>query len=87
MTALRVTLARWLQRLATWIDVPRSVVTLVVPKDALYYRAVVLVADQEAMRSGSGMGESKRHQVLARLIKEFPTRSKRDVARAIEAAL
>lgn len=32
-------------------------------------------------------GEYKRHQVLSALIDAFPNRSKRDMARAIEAAL
>jgi hypothetical protein len=36
---------------------------------------------------GSASGESKRHQVYARLIKEFPEAKKRRLALAIEVAM
>ena len=46
-------------------------------------RAARLVGEQEGQE---GSGESKRHQVYARLLKEFPTRPKREAALAIEQA-
>jgi len=76
---VRTALAAWLRRLAAWIDVPA-------PLDALAERSYFLVRHQESQNPHSA-GESKRHQVYARLIKEFPTRSKRELARAIEDAL
>jgi hypothetical protein len=76
---VRTTLAAWLRRLAAWIDEPP-------PLDALAERAYALVRHEESQNPHSS-GESKRHQVYARLIKEFPTRSKRVLSRAIEDAL
>ena len=51
--------------------------------DALVVRARRLVSEQEGQPSS---GESKRHQVYARLLKEFPASLKREAALAIEQA-
>lgn len=47
-------------------------------------RAGVLTRDADTTLSG---GEAKRHQVYARLIKDFPAVDKRELALAIELAL
>ena len=52
--------------------------------DALLARTAVLVQEAEALAAS---GEYKRHVVYARLIKEFPSRLKRDIAFAIEQVL
>ena len=56
-----------------------------IPADALGARAWELVREQDTVPDRSG--ESKRHQVYARLIKEFPDVPKRVLARAIEDAV
>jgi hypothetical protein len=58
---------------------------LIVPNDGIVARARVLAGFQEQYADRSG--ESKRHQVLAQLLKDFPGNAKRDIALAIEAAL
>lgn len=73
----------WLRAFASWWE-GYDHVTVYIPKDALYQRAVILCALQEPAETA---GEAKRRQVYARLLKEFPTRPKRAVAKAIEAAL
>lgn len=62
------------------------VVTLTVPKDALYHRALVLTAAAD-QRHSPDHGEAKRHQVYSQLQKEFPAARKRAIGRAIEAVL
>lgn len=81
MTAIRLWLVEWLYRIAAWIDIPSPEAP---PPDGLFQRAVVLVRDADKL---DGSGEAKRHQVYARLIKEFPARSKRDISLSIEAGL
>ena len=56
------------------------------PKDLPPYleRAAVLVAAIDRVEQG---GEWKRHQVYARLIKEFPQISRKDLGLAIEIAV
>ena len=51
---------------------------------ALLDRATALIRQAEVLE---GSGEYKRHQVYARLIKEYPTRSRTELALAIEVAL
>ena len=54
------------------------------PSTALIERARQLVLREEA---GPGDGESRRHRVYAKLIKEFPAVSRRVLSRAIEDSL
>ncbi len=63
-----------------------EVKTLTVPVDDLFVRAGELTKLWDA-KLGSGFGEAKRHQVLAQLQKEFPTKSHREFALVIEAVL
>jgi hypothetical protein len=56
------------------------------PENPLLDRARILVQEQN-QRWPDRDGEAKRHQCYARLVKEFPTRAKREIARAIEDAL
>lgn len=55
------------------------------PDSPALARARALVAAADALKDASG--EYKRHQVYARLLKEFPRESKRAISRAIEEAL
>lgn len=55
----------------------------VVPPE-IFARARALTNDAETTLTG---GEAKRHAVYARIIKEFPATSKRELALAIELAL
>lgn len=80
---LKARIIGWLRAFASWWEGYEHV-TVYVPKDALYDRAKVLCLEQEPAETA---GEAKRHQVYARLLKEFPTRNKRAVALAIEAGL
>lgn len=79
-----------LRQWVAWIDPPpppppvTPVVTLTVKRDDLLMRAIELVIAAEKIWVG---GEARRHQVLARLMKEFPGQSKRSLALAIEAAV
>lgn len=83
---MRQRLASWLRALADWLDSsPVAEILLAVPVDELYERAVALTHAQESIEGRSG--ESKRHQVLAQLMKEFPASPMRGIALAIEAAL
>jgi hypothetical protein len=54
---------------------------------ALLSRAEVLCFEQEATSSSGTSGEYKRHNVYARLIKDFPAISKREISKAIEQGL
>jgi hypothetical protein len=49
-------------------------------------RAIELCKEQQIERPNA-TGENKRHQVMSRLIKEFPTASHRELSRAIEDAI
>ena len=71
-------IAYYLRRLAEWLD-PLSDPTVL-------SRARELTQEWES-KLGAGFGEAKRHQVYARLIKEFPEKSKRQLSAIIEAAL
>lgn len=71
----RVWIARWLRRMATWIDPSH---------DALLEAARVRT---RAWAPHDCSGEHKRHQVYAALIKAFPGARKRDIAFAIERVL
>lgn len=62
-----------------------DVVKLSVPKDEVYSRARLLIL--EAKTNTHTSGESKRHQVYAQLIKEFPKQYKRHLALVIETVL
>lgn len=82
---MRARVVRWLRACAAWVEGDAAAMrVLYVPVDAVLQRAAVL-CDEQADRDVSG--ESKRHQVYARLLKEFPTRNRRAIALAIEAAL
>ena len=64
----------------------RDVVVLRIPRDRVFTRALEATRHvNEHNREASG--ENKRHQVYARLLKDFPHRSHRKIALAIEAAL
>ena len=76
MSRVRAGAARWLRRLAVWVDVP--------VEDALVTRARGLVTQAEQQAAPGTSGEFKRHQVYARLLKNFPSRAKADCASAIE---
>lgn len=54
--------------------------------DDVLQRAVSLTQLYER-QYGAGFGEAKRHQVYARLMKEFPTIKRRTLSVAIERAL
>lgn len=71
----------WLLELADKIYTPPE------PFDLVLLRAVTLVRHQDSLRPQSGLGESKRHQVYAQLIKDFPHVSKRQISRSIEDAI
>ena len=75
---MRHTIGAWLRRLAEWVDP-----TLWDEIDETAER--LARAAEEA--HGAGFGEAKRHQVYARLIKVYPTVSKRLLSRAIEDAV
>ena len=86
---LRLHLLAFLRGWVQWIDPPAPLAPITailrtIPQDALFYRAVTLVIEAETTWVS---GEARRHQVFARLLKEFPQATKRDVAWAIEAAL
>ena len=85
----RQSLGRLLQRFAAWVygPVPSvDVVTLTVPKDALYSVACALCHYADTLH-GSSFGEAKRHYVYAQLEKTFPEQSAQDRALLIEAAV
>lgn len=73
-------IASWLRRLANWID-PAPVAGT-----ALSQMAAVLVRQADDTH-GHASGEHRRHQVYARLLKEFPAAPKRNVSQAIETAV
>ena len=72
-------LARLFRRVAEWLDPHYN--------PALLSRARELTKLAEETHVGSGFGEARRHQVYARLIKEFPSWSRRAISLVIEAAL
>ena len=71
-------LARWLRRIAEWLDPLHDPILLA--------RAKELVEKWEK-ELGPGFGEAKRHQVYAKLLKEFPAIAKRVISATIEEAL
>jgi hypothetical protein len=75
---MKLRFAKWLRALADLLDPP--------PDTMLLQVADHLCAFQEKNYPERG-GEAKRHQVYAALLKMFPDRTKRNVARAIEAVL
>jgi len=85
MTAAVWITATVLLVVAVWL-VQRRMTPKEVVVDPILARARVLTAEQDE-RWGDRDGEAKRHQVYSRLIKEFPDRQKRELARAIEDAL
>jgi len=58
---------------------------LAIPSSDIHERAVALVREQETYKDRGG--EAKRHQVYARLQKEFPGLLKRKISRIIEDAV
>lgn len=73
-------IAYWLRRLADWLDAPS------VASTPLAHMAEILVRQAEDTHSHAS-GEHRRHQVYARLLKEFPLESKRTLSQAIETAV
>ena len=73
-------LANLLRQLANWLVPPIPEPPPV--EDPALWRVRELVSAQES--AGGPSGEYKRHQVYARLLKEFPERRKRDLAYLIE---
>lgn len=67
-----------------WLEPVPSPAPVQAPPDPCYARVAELVhsIDREDQN-----GEWKRHQVYARLVKEFPDRRKRDLAYLIESIL
>lgn len=78
-------IARWLRRLADYLDPPVRQPEAVRSSP---YRDITtaLIADAEA-RFGAGFGDAKRRDVYAALLKRFPQARKRDLAYAIEQVL
>ena len=76
-------LSRFLHRLAEWLSPTPPPEPI--PDDPALPRVRVLVRQQET--AGGPSGEYKRHQVYAKLLKEFPTRRKRELANLIEMAM
>ena len=74
----------WLARLGGWIAPPCTRAHLDVPP-TLAGRIMELALEQHASPTSSG--EAKRHQVYARLLKDFPNMPHRQVALAIEVVL
>ena len=81
MGALIARWCRWILRMLGEPSCPYCHVD-----DDILRRAKVLTELYER-QYGQGFGEAKRHQVYARLMKEFPTIRKRTLAVAIERAL
>lgn len=81
MRTLRITLAGWLAWFAAWLRPAEPPP----PPDPKTLRAQALVADYDALVDVSG--EYKRHQVYARLRKEFPEAEGRDLGLLIELAV
>ena len=96
---LRLKLLAFLVAWAEWIEPPlptvetlqvveepqvESGVVIRVPEGPILTRAIELVL---AHMNEPMTGEAKRHAVYARLIKDFPSTLKRELAQSIEAAL
>ena len=84
IVAVRRWLARWLCRLAQWIDTMPTTSGSTWTTTALLDRARLLTDKAEQLDAS---GEYKRHSVYAALIKAFPDTRKRDLALAIEQVL
>ena len=79
-------LSQFLHRLAEWLSsTPPPAPPELLPEDPALWRVRALVKEQETMDGPSG--EYKRHQVYAKLLKEFPERRRRDLAYLIEVAI
>ena len=65
-------------------DLQARMATAATVSKPVFDRALQLTQDANTVLSG---GEAKRHLVYAKLIKDFPATSKRDLALAIELAL
>lgn len=78
------TLRQWLIRALLWLVAKIEPTESVSP---LLARARALAALWEVRTTGKGFGEMKRHNVLAQLVKEYPTVAKRELSRVIEEAL
>jgi len=78
-----------LSRLASWVlrCCGCSLLPLLPEVQKVVRRARVLCAEQDERCALGTSGEYKRHEVYARLLKEFPEVRKRNVALAIEVAL
>lgn len=73
-------IARWLRRLADWLDPPPPPKRVRTP----YADTTRLFMEQAEIRLGPGFGDAKRRDVYAALMKVFPQARKRDLAYAIE---
>lgn len=82
-----MTLPHWVSKAIRRPVAPPPFLTLTVPSDDLYESAVRWCRHFELLLTTRGMGEAKRHQAYARLLKEYPTHQRRDIALAIEAAV
>lgn len=71
--------------LVHWLEPETTLIA--VRRDGLYTRAKFLVKAFDTLKPNDPTGEQRRHQVYARLKKEFPDRPWKDIARAIEAAV
>ena len=78
-------IARWLRRLADWLDPPVRTPEVVI-SDPFRDVTAGLIAEAER-RFGAGFGDAKRRDVYAALMKRFPQARKRDLAYAIERVL
>lgn len=76
---------KWFRRSkpAPFVVVDPVDIVLHVKRDELYLHALDLVAQHEVHNQE---GEWKRHQVFARLVKDFPLKNKNEIGLVIEAA-
>lgn len=76
-------------KFALWVLKKYGYASFFVPSKvwAIAGRAKVLATAEDVRNPAPGFGEAKRHSVYARLIKEFPSDRKTDLAFAIELAL
>lgn len=82
-----VAVGLWLAHLGGWTEpVPPDCTHLHLPEIAPDVWAKTQALVREYAPTGMG-GEAKRHQVYARLIKEFPTASRSDLGLVIEYAV
>lgn len=79
---MRLWVAAKAQQLANWCDPTRVVLTIADGPLLSRARGWVVWAERHFDN-----GEARRHQVYARLLKEFPDTPKREIALAIEASV